>query len=232
MKIESRIVAIGDIHGCYDELIQLIGKLNIQPDDHVIFLGDYIDRGPKSLEVIEYLIQFKQDYKNSILLVGNHEIMFLNALKGIDVDLFLYNGGHQTARSFGIDSFERFFPDKKQMRLLKFFDGLKSYYETENFIFVHAGLRPSRPLERQSLEDLTWIREEFLNAKTLATEKVVIHGHTPYYSPRVQLNKIGIDTCCFKTHVLTGIEFPHGDDTAREGVKFYNTSIVDGEEVK
>jgi serine/threonine protein phosphatase 1 len=224
MKIKSKMFAIGDIHGCYIELIELIGQMNIGEDDNIIFLGDYIDRGLQSLEVIKFLISFKQQYRNAIFLKGNHEGMLLNALQGIGVEDFLYNGGIQTLKSFGIKNIDDFFPDKKQMRLLKFFDDLKLYYETENFIFVHAGIKPNNlSIDKQPESILTWIRDEFLNAKSFYTNKIIVHGHTPFSIPRIHFNKIGIDTCCFKSHILTGIELPYGDDTTKEEIIFYNT---------
>jgi len=93
----NKIFAIGDIHGCLDKLEELIGKIPADPrKDRLVFLGDYIDRGTQSREVVDYVINLKHTYKNIFYLMGNHELMFLNYLEGIDEELYLANGGRYT----------------------------------------------------------------------------------------------------------------------------------------
>jgi len=193
----GNIFAIGDIHGCLEKLEKMFSLLEISKDDTVVFLGDYVDRGPQSKEVVGFVIDLKKKH-NVICLLGNHEEMFLNCLDGINENLHLMNGGLTTIRSYG-GSIPR--------EHMEFFKSLLPYYETEEYIFVHAGLKPNIPLEEQDIEWLTWIRYEFINSK-YDFGKTVIFGHTPLEFPLVEENKIGIDTGAAMGGMLTCIELP------------------------
>jgi serine/threonine protein phosphatase 1 len=213
----SKIFAIGDIHGCLEKLEELMGKIGIDREkDTLVFIGDYIDRGKSGKEVVDYVIRLQNEYKNMVCILGNHEQMFMQYLDGIDESLYLGNGGIST-----LSSYEIFLSDNVEKRKrkipadhLKFFESLRPYYETEGYIFVHAGIRPGLPLQEQTLDDLLWIRYEFIeNEKEFG--KTVIFGHTPLMSPLIEKNKIGIDTGAVYSGKLTCVELPE--------IKIYQT---------
>lgn len=201
-----KIFAIGDIHGLFDRLLDLITKIPLEKDDILVFLGDYIDRGPDSKKVIDYLIKLREKRGGdlTIFLKGNHEIMFLDFLDGKNIDLFYYNGGRKTIESYSIGG-EFFLPEEH----LKFFKELLPYYETNDYIFVHAGLRPSISIESQKEEDLYWIRGDFIFSDYNFGKKVIF-GHTPTKSflPYFDKYKIGVDTGAVYGGLLTAIMLP------------------------
>jgi len=203
------IYAIGDIHGCLNHLINLLNLVNPDLAQHqLLFVGDYVDRGPNSKGVVDYIIDLKKKYnpENIICLMGNHERMFLDFLQGREEMFFLLNGGTATAVSYWGDQWERRerrLPDGHKL----FFETLKLYYETENFIFVHGGLRPGLPLAAQKEEDLLWIRKEFITSE-FDFGRRVIFGHTPVRAPLLLPNKIGIDTGAVYGNKLTCVLLP------------------------
>jgi serine/threonine protein phosphatase 1 len=203
----KRIFAIGDIHGCYDRLKALMEKIPIDCSrDTLVFIGDYIDRGPNSVEVVDYLIQLKDRVPEVIFLKGNHEDMLDKFLNGADRFTYLLNGGQQTLDSYLTKPVQsEFFPIPPDH--MEFFKSLRLFYETEEFIFVHAGLRPRVPLKSQNTEDLLWIRNKFVSTK-YDFGKRVIFGHTPLKKPLVEPNKIGIDTGAVYGNVLTCVQLP------------------------
>ena len=201
----NKIFAIGDIHGCLENLEKLLKILPVNwGKDLVIFLGDYIDRGPNPRGVIEKVLELKKLYGERIItLKGNHEWMFERFLKGIDIDIFLYNGGGMTLKSYYNKEGHLEIPEEH----LKFLRELKLYYETENYIFVHAGLRPGKELKEQSEEDLLWIRDSFYFSE-YKFPKTIVFGHTPFPAPLILDDRIGIDTGCVYGGALTAIELP------------------------
>ena len=208
----NKIFAIGDIHGCYNKLQELMDKIPVDfKHDRLIFLGDYIDRGPDSFKVVEFLINLKKKYLNTVFLKGNHEEMLELYLKGIEMMTFVGNGGRHT-----LESYSRHFKgnanDLIPQSHLDFFQSLLLFYETENYIFVHAGLKKGVPLEKQKPDDLLWIRKSFIRTK-YNFKKRVIFGHTYFQEPLIQPNKIGIDTGAVYGNKLTCIELPD--------IKFY-----------
>lgn len=201
------IYAIGDVHGCYQKLVSLIDRLEIDfRRDQLIFLGDYIDRGDSAYDVVDFLLNLKDLHPEIIFLRGNHEAMFDGFLSGKDRYTYLVNGGQQT-----LESYLKQGPDVKgppiPRRHRRFFEGLSMYHETEEFIFVHAGLRPGVPLEKQKREDMLWIREKFIRSNYNFGKRVVF-GHTPFTEPLVQKNKIGIDTGAVYGNKLTCVRLP------------------------
>jgi serine/threonine protein phosphatase 1 len=203
----NKIFAIGDIHGCYDQLLELLKKIPINfKQDTLVFMGDYIDRGPNSVEVVDYLIKLKKRVPGIIFLKGNHEDMLEKYLDGTDRFTYLLNGGQQTLDSYlsrstktGIHPIP---PDH-----MEFFKSLRLVYETDDYIFVHAGLRPKVALDSQETEDMLWIRDKFLHSG-YDFGKPVIFGHTPLGKPLVESNKIGIDTGAVYGHDLTCVQLP------------------------
>ncbi|MBI4525534.1 MAG: serine/threonine protein phosphatase [Deltaproteobacteria bacterium] len=195
-----RSFVIGDIHGCLDELVCLLESLPLKPDDRLVFLGDYVDRGPNPKGVVSYLIQWQLiAEQETIFLKGNHEDMFLSflGLPGHYGEMFLANGGWTTLASYGVD--EKIASRERVLALtpsdhLDFFAGLKTYYLMDPFLCVHAGVHPAKPLSQQSAEELFWIRDAFiLNHHILPY--TVLFGHTPQREVFFDLPyKIGLDT--------------------------------------
>jgi serine/threonine protein phosphatase 1 len=202
-----KIFAIGDIHGSYDRLKTLMDKIPIDfSRDTLVFIGDYIDRGPHSVEVVDYLMQLKNRVPGVIFLKGNHEDMLDKFINGDDRLTYLLNGGQQTLDSYLTKPVQSdFYPIPPDH--MDFFKSLRLFYETEEFIFVHAGLRPRVPLESQKPQDLLWIRDKFVSTK-YDFGKRVIFGHTPLKKPLVEPNKIGIDTGAVYGNALTCVQLP------------------------
>lgn len=200
---------IGDIHGCSDLLAELLEKIKpLGQDDTVIFIGDYIDRGPDSKGVIDIILNLKREHHRVITLLGNHELMLLNAIKGYAEKDFLSMGGEATLQSYSIpiesinDLLVRLPEDH-----LAFFEQLLPCWENEEYIFVHAGLQPGIHLTQQSPDWLFWSRDEFIKS-SYDFGKKVIYGHTPYDHPKIDTNKIGIDTGAVYGNTLTCLILP------------------------
>ena len=201
----GKIFAIGDIHGCLDKLKTLLGMIQVNWDkDLMVFLGDYVDRGPDSRGVIELLLNLKKEHADRLIfLKGNHEWMFMQFLNGEDHDLFLPNGGKKTLESYSVKKDKIDIPQSHR----DFLDHLDLYFETNDYIFVHAGLRPYISISEQSPEDLLWIRSHFLKS-SYDWGKRVIFGHTPFSVPLIETNKVGIDTGAVYGGRLTCLVLP------------------------
>ena len=214
-----RIYAIGDIHGRADLLAALLRQIDVDctlyPSSRpiVVFIGDYIDRGPASSEVLDLLLGCERT-KETVFLKGNHETFvhrFLNAPAVLDE--WRLCGGLETLMSYGLKpSINPGVAEQRRLatalaksmpkRHLEFLDSLKLSFSCGDFLFVHAGIRPGVPIRKQREEDLLWIREEFLSFQ-LRFEKFVVHGHTPVRTPDIRSNRINIDTGAFATGRLT-----------------------------
>ncbi len=205
----GRIFAIGDIHGCLDKLRKLLALIDADwAQDTVVFMGDYIDRGPASKEVVDTVLDLRRKHERVVCLMGNHERMFLNWLDGREEDLFLANGGRNTLRSYGIVPDDSDREAKVPADHLEFFRSLLPFYETETHLFVHAGVRPGLPMEIQDPHDMIWIRHEFFLADH-GLNKTVVFGHTPFTGkPYVGEKRIGIDTGAVYGGTLTCLELP------------------------
>lgn len=193
----KRLIGISDIHGEYEKLNSLIDEISPSKDDTIVFMGDYIDRGAKSKEVVDFVISMK-DICNCEYLIGSHEYALLHS----DSDeyykyLFWNYGGDATAKSYG--GYENIFKIHGD-----FFNSLKPYYLTDKYLFIHAGIRTGIPLEQQDLVDMVYIRSEFFNHKHHLPQKIIF-GHTEFDQPQIWEDKICIDTGCgkFKNHPLT-----------------------------
>jgi serine/threonine protein phosphatase 1 len=199
---------ISDIHGCLEELNLLIEKLPLEKDSELIFLGDYIDRGPNSAQVIEKIINLSKEYKTTCLM-GNHEKMFLDFLDDIhseDSSLFITNGGSATLASYS-DHHHEFHVPKHHLEFLK---NLKIFHYDDEYIYVHAGL-PDVSLEQLSnykrTNDFLWIRKKFFKSR-FKWGKKVIHGHTPVVMSFFSRKRINVDTGCVYGNKLTALELP------------------------
>jgi len=196
----GRLLAIGDIHGCLEPLQRLLAMVAPTTEDQLVFLGDYIDRGPESAAVVDHLLALRAEQPQTVFLRGNHEQMLLDFLAGDDPTMFLLNGGSRTLASYQVRGA---WPLPAPHRA--FFESLPLYYETERFIFVHAGLRPERPLADQTASDLLWIRQEFFGSD-YAWDKTLVFGHTPLQQPLLTASRIGLDTGCVYGRQLTCCE--------------------------
>jgi serine/threonine protein phosphatase 1 len=205
----KRILAIGDIHGCTSRLKQLLGLIAFDPlADTLVFVGDYLDRGPDVRGAIDTLLALKETCPNVICLKGNHEAMFLNYYgEGHDEELFLCNSGMSTLDSYGISIAEARKGKGVPESHLRFLTALPLSHETDEYFFVHAGLRPGIPRSEQLPEDLLWIRNEFIESNW-DFGRTVVFGHTPFPEPLIKKSKIGIDTGAVYGGRLTCIELP------------------------
>lgn len=215
-----RIYAIGDVHGRLDLLLEMAKKieadLGLGPAEALtIFLGDYVDRGPSSAQVVERLSggDFPTPLK---ALRGNHEDALLKFLDdAAALDDWRQFGGLATLHSYGVDvaevlrgkgfdraqrSFRELLPERHRRFLAS-----RPLSETYgDYFFCHAGVRPGLKLEEQSADDLLWIRDEFLDYSG-SWEKVIVHGHTPVPAPDLRRNRINIDTGAYATSILTAL---------------------------
>jgi serine/threonine protein phosphatase 1 len=216
-----RIYAVGDIHGRFDLLQEMASEIRRDLRDEPrpervveIFLGDYVDRGPQSRAVIEWMMEAPPLTDERICLLGNHEDILLGALDDTDAMAnWLYNGGGETLLSYGVTV--RGFGGKSALvelqqgfraalpgSHLEFLASLRRKVAVAPYLFVHAGIRPGLPIEKQDPEDLIWIREPFLHsAEDFGC--IVVHGHTPAMHPEVRSNRINIDTGAVFTGRLT-----------------------------
>ena len=210
----QRVYAIGDIHGCLDRLAavheQIADDLAARPvdDSILVHLGDYVDRGLDSAQVVDWLSGGAPvPVRRIVNLMGNHEDMMLHALPGTDKEAtstWLSNGGADSLLSWEIS---RKVPPVEWATLIPaehqtFLRELEISFRHGGYIFVHAGIRPGVPLDKQEKQDMLWIREPFLSWKH-SHEAVVVHGHTPRHEPEVRLNRIGVDTGAVMGGVLT-----------------------------
>jgi len=196
-----RCYVIGDIHGCLDELRCLIEGLPLEVGDRLVFLGDYIDRGPDSKGVVSYLLELKT-YGPALELVflkGNHEDMLLSylGLPGDYGEMFFFNGGRQTFASYGLTTNQ---PSKEEALAaippehLEFYQSLVDYYIIGDILCIHAGVHPEKTLEQQTKSEVLWIRDQFIYSSH-ALPYTVLFGHTPQKDVFFHLPyKIGLDT--------------------------------------
>jgi serine/threonine protein phosphatase 1 len=207
----GRLFAIGDIHGCVDELTAMLSTIAPVRGDTVVFVGDYIDRGPAARDVVEALLEFRRGPAEYVFLKGNHEDMMLSflGLPGHYGESFLFNGGAPTLESYGVPegapALERI-PEEH----VDFLKTLATSYLHPPYLFVHAGISPLRQLEEQSVEDMLWIRQEFI-FHPHPVGATVVFGHTPMRAVMVDLPyKFGIDTGLVYGGKLTCVEFNEG----------------------
>lgn len=219
----ERVYAIGDIHGRADLFDRLLEQ--IAADDSarpaarttLILLGDLVDRGPESSRVVERAIELRARWGDRLRwLVGNHEEVFLKALRGDPavVRYFVRIGGEPTILSYPIDAeayrsmtFEELaqvLPTIVPRSHVEFLEDGEDRIVIGDYLFVHAGIRPEISIEGQQLSDLRWIRDEFLSSRA-DHGHIVVHGHTITDGPEERSNRIGVDTGAYRSGVLTAV---------------------------
>jgi serine/threonine protein phosphatase 1 len=224
----SAVYAVGDVHGCHDALIEMERTIaadatRIAGEKWIVMLGDYVDRGPDSAAVIDHLIGPAPSGLRRICLTGNHEQMMLDFIADPARHAYwLDEGGIETLASYGadVDRLEGHLPIAVPDGLaasvppehLRFIATLPIMLALPGWLFVHAGIRPGVRINRQSDEDLIWIREPFLDGPGVRGYRVV-HGHTPSDAPEIMRHRIGIDTHCFATGRLTALRVTPGGET-------------------
>ena len=217
----AAVYAVGDIHGCFDELLALEGQiardgLNYEGEKWLVTLGDHIDRGPHSREVVKQLMGPAPPGFRRFALLGNHEVLALDFLARPTSDgNWIDQGGAETLYSYGISTWES--PDLIASRFpadhRAFFEGLPLYLLLPGWLFVHAGIRPGIPLANQAEDDLVWIRAPFLTSQLTGGFRVV-HGHTPVDDIVVTPHRIDIDTGCFASGRLSAVRVTPDGRTA------------------
>jgi serine/threonine protein phosphatase 1 len=222
--VGRRIYAVGDIHGRADLLKALLAKIETDRAQGgyegramLVFIGDYIDRGLQSRDVIDALIGIDRSVYEPIYLIGNHEAALLNFLERPSSGRFwLSIGGGETMFSYGAlapaaDAGDAEFEvaaqalrDAMPASHHEFLDGLKLTARLGDYLFVHAGVRPGRALEDQDVRDLLQVRESFLKDRSHLGFKVV-HGHTPETRVHNDERRIGLDTGAYATGRLSAV---------------------------
>lgn len=220
----QRIYAVGDIHGRLDLLEVLLAKIDADDaarpgaETILLFLGDLIDRGPQSAQVVERLMQFKRARPATRLLLGNHEEVFLTVLSG-DLEalkFFCRIGGRETILSYGFSEAEYLelgYPELLAELLPRvpaahreFLESCEDMIVVGDYAFVHAGIKPGEGLDRQKASDLRWIRREFLEHRG-GFEKVIVHGHTISDEVEALPHRIGLDTGAYASGLLSAMGF-------------------------
>lgn len=219
----ERIYAIGDIHGRLDLFEQLVGMIRRDSAGRaptrvrIILLGDLVDRGPESAELVRRCMRFTGQTDRFVVLKGNHEAMMLDSLAGnfAALSLWLSNGGDAALSSWGVA--DDLIEDGASTELLrtaralvpgetlKWMRKLPLTWQAGDYLFVHAGIRPGVDIAQQSEQDMLWIRDEFLESEMLYP-CVVVHGHS--ISDRgvvIRANRIGVDTGAYRTGVLSAL---------------------------
>lgn len=207
----AAVYAIGDVHGCLDQLLDLEAEiaedgLGIEGEKWLITLGDHIDRGPSSMAVVEHVMGPAPTGFRRFALFGNHEAVMLEALADTSqADTWLTQGGDETLESYGVVPTTGGNPaDALPPAHLRFIESLPLYLSLPGWLFVHAGIRPGVPLGEQSEDDLIWIRAPFLTSQLTGGLRVV-HGHTPGDDIVVTPHRICVDTWCYATGKLSAV---------------------------
>jgi serine/threonine protein phosphatase 1 len=220
----QRVYAVGDIHGRLDLLDDLLSRIDADDaarpmaETSLIFLGDLVDRGPCSAQVVERLLALSRSARRVRFLMGNHEEVFLRALSGDRhaLPFFLRIGGKPTLLSYGIDEETYRKADYPQLHAwmtahvppdhVAFLESFEDMIVVGDYAFVHAGIQPRLPLAEQSAAALRWVREEFLSHPH-PFEKIVVHGHTIVDDVEETGNRIGLDTGAYASGRLTAMGF-------------------------
>lgn len=225
-EIDRLTYAIGDVHGMFDQFCGLLEKIRLDAQSfrvtpRIVLLGDYIDRGPSSSRVIDEILRMQshidagRGWCDLEVLIGNHEWAMMNFLNTGDA-MWLKYGGDTCATSYGVEvpfnldfrSTAAAVREELRRRLptshRELIQRMKYLFQAGDYLFVHAGVSPKKPLSEQGPETFLWIRDEFLSVPR-ACDYVVVHGHTPTIEPVNQEWRIGVDTGTYETGVLTAV---------------------------
>jgi len=213
-----RLYAIGDVHGCADLLRSLLDMIAADAGDkpaRLVFLGDYVDRGPDSKGVLDLLLAIRKTRPDTIYLKGNHEQAMLDFLERPHLnEEWLHWGGDKTIESYGVANIWTRSPEDVARDLSKqlprahrhFLNELTLFEVIGDYAFVHAGFKPGVPLATQVEEDCLWIRSAFHNARPdERPDKVVVHGHHPVKKPLDAGWRIDVDTGAVWSDALTAV---------------------------
>lgn len=222
----SALYAIGDVHGCLDQLVRLEmciaeDAAGIRGDKLILMLGDYVDRGPSSAAVLDHLLRPPPEGFRRLCLAGNHEVMMLAHVEKPSLPSdWLVNGGDETLTSYGILP-DRYASASRRLRGQMLTSHIPSAHldmlalpviiTMPGYVFAHAGIRPGVPLEDQEEEDLLWMRHDPA-ADRSGEGLTLVHGHTVVPEPLVLPERIAIDTGCFATGVLTALRLVGGEE--------------------
>ncbi|MBE7731975.1 metallophosphoesterase family protein [Devosia faecipullorum] len=222
----AAIYAVGDVHGCLDQLLRLHETIladgaDISGQKLILMLGDYVDRGPDSAETLDFLLEPLDDSFQRLCLCGNHDDMMLAHILDPQISSWLDYGGLETLASYGIDVLAYRDATLRQRKALveshipqshlDFLANLPVLVTVPDAIFSHAGIRPDLPLNEQADADLMWVVHDY-DASAYSGLPLVVHGHTPMPEPVVELHRICVDTGCFATGTLTAIRLQHGSE--------------------
>ena len=217
-----RAYVVGDVHGRLDLLQGLLAKIHAELQHHpspktlLVFVGDLIDRGPSSAQVVERLRTYQRDGIRTVFLLGNHEEVLLRILRGDAylIEKWRWFGGAECLQSYGVDptQLDRASDDEALALVrnaiprehVRFLESFSDSCRFGDYLFVHAGIRPGVPIEQQSQSDLRWIRELFLFDEN-DHGCVVVHGHTISRDVEQRPNRIGIDTGAYRSGILTAL---------------------------
>ncbi len=208
----SRKIAISDIHGCYDTFLALLEQVKFTPKDKLYLLGDFIDRGPKSKQVLDWIIDKEQEGYHLRFIRGNHEQMMLNARNNDNkLRVWFRNGGEQVLESFQVKSVKQI-PQK----YWDFLEDLKFFHATKKYLFVHAGLNFGNEDPLQDKEAIIWTRYWYdqIDYDWLG-KRILLHGHTPIPKEAIQemldelpeKQVINIDAGCYGRDVAEGFGY-------------------------
>ncbi|MEL6829014.1 MAG: metallophosphoesterase [Pseudomonadota bacterium] len=218
----KRAYAIGDVHGRDDLLAGLLHEIRSHnasqrsAETHIVFLGDLIDRGPNSRQVIDRLIDGAAPEETWWFVKGNHEEALVRGLRGESNLLpdWLKHGGYDTAESYGLekgalmgqpdDAIEHLLLSAIPKRHIEFLSEFNETVRFGDYLFVHAGIKPGVAPEQQTGKDLRWIRNEFLNSEA-NFGCIVVHGHTISETVQIKSNRVGLDTGAYKTGILSAL---------------------------
>lgn len=217
-----RAYVIGDIHGRLDLLEDLLAKIHAELQHRpaaktlLAFVGDLIDRGPSSAQVIERLRTYSREGTRPLFILGNHEEVLLRIIRG-DAGLITkwrWFGGAECLQSYGVDPQQvALLSDEQALEVVRsaippahveFIESFVDSCRFGDYLFVHAGVRPGVPLEQQSQEDMRWIRDPFLRDEG-DHGAIIVHGHTICDEVEDRSNRIGIDTGAYRSGILTAL---------------------------
>lgn len=224
----ERIYAIGDVHGRLDLFSQLMALIRRDNDAReprptkLVLIGDLVDRGPESAELVERLYAFSAQSRDLVILQGNHEEIMVEALEG-DLEAlghWIKFGGDATLRSWGISQSEIDAPPEALLararaviprKLIRWLEKLPCSYQSGDVYFVHAGIKPGVALKAQTPRDQLWIGKEFLDYDG-AHPVMVVHGHSIVeHGPELRSNRIALDTGAYRTGRLSAVGFEGGE---------------------